>query len=58
MSLGNLGERAKAAIPDLERAMARLDSEEDQLLIKPAQPFATEIYVALTKIDGRPLPTR
>jgi hypothetical protein len=56
MVLGNLGKRAIVAIPLLERNMVRLDAEEDQLLIRPAQPFATQIYVALSKIDGRPIP--
>jgi len=56
MILGNFGKRATVAIPYLERSMERLDAEEDQLLIKPAQPFATQIYVALSKIDGRPIP--
>jgi hypothetical protein len=54
--LGNIGSAAAAAVPALERSMARLEAEEDRMLLKPAQPFATEMYVALRKIDGRPIP--
>jgi hypothetical protein len=54
--LGEIGPQAKLALPALEASMARLESEESERILKPSQPYATEIYVALNKIDGRPMP--
>lgn len=56
MILGNFGREARIAVPALEAAAKRLDAEEDEMIIKPTQPLATEVHLALMKIDGRALP--
>jgi hypothetical protein len=56
IALGHLGARAVAAVPSLERAAAKMDESDANNIAGATQPSATELYVALNRIDGRPIP--
>ena len=58
IALGGIGPGAVSAIPALEKGIADLEREEDAAIVKPSMPAAIELYIALHKIDGRPLPNK
>lgn len=58
MALGNLGPRAAPAVPVLEKVVAQIEEKERDAVIAPSMTAALELYVALNKITGRPLPQK